>query len=135
MVASPFDRLRQLDLPSQDYAVFGSGPLVIRRIIPLTNDLDIVCRKQAWDIVRKIGIVEFLPEYDVTIVSLSDGAITFGTKWGIGTFDTNELIDTAETIDSLPFVRLEHVIRYKKIRSSAKDLLHLDTLVASGHQV
>jgi len=54
-------------------------------------------------------------------------------KWGIGDFDVDELIDTAEMIDSLPFVRLEHVISYKKIRSSGKDLLHLSALEASGH--
>ena len=60
-------------------------------------------------------------------------AVTFGTKWGIGNFDVEELIDTAEIIDALPFVRLEHVIRYKQIRSSAKDLLHLDALKVSGY--
>ena len=64
---------------------------------------------------------------------MADGAVTFGKKWGIGKFDVDELIDTAEIIDGLPFVRLEHVICYKKIRASAKDLLHLDKLRAAGY--
>ena len=41
-------------------------------------------------------------------------------------FDHDDLIDTAELIDGLPFVRLEHVIDYKQVRASPKDLLHLE---------
>lgn len=128
-----FDRVRRLSLPRQDFAIFGSGPLAIRGIIPACNDLDILCRRKALDIVHSMGKVEFLPEYDVTIVSMFKGALTFGTEWGIGDFDVDELIDTAEIIHELPFVRLKHVICYKKIRSSEKDLAHLDALAASNH--
>lgn len=128
-----FDQLRQLNLPPQGYAVFGSGPLFVRGIIPSVNDVDVICREEVWNIVSRIGNVEYLPEYGVSIVTLADGAITFGTKWGIGDFDIDELIATAEIIDGLPFVGLEHVIRYKKIRSSEKDLLHLAALEKSGH--
>ncbi len=133
MDAALFDRLRQLDLPPQGYAIFGSGPLAIRGIIPLSNDLDILCRKDVWETVSQIGCIEFLPEYDVTVATLSGGAVTFGMEWGIGNFNIDELINTAEIIDALPFVRMEHVICYKKIRSSEKDLLHLDALKASGY--
>ena len=80
-----------------------------------------------------MGNAEYLPKYDVTIVNLPDCDITFGTSWGIGKFDIDVLIDGAETIESLPFVRLEHVIAYKTIRSSAKDLAHLAALRSAGH--
>jgi hypothetical protein len=56
------------------------------------------------------------------------GAISFGTCWGIGTFDIDELINTSEMIDELPFVRLEYVVRYKTIRASATDMNHLQAL-------
>jgi hypothetical protein len=130
-----FDQLRQLRLPSDGYAIFGSGPLAIRNIIPTCNDLDILCKQNVWDIVSRDGVTELLPEYDVTVTSFFDGNITFGTKWGIGDFDVIELIETAEIIDSLPFVRLEHVVRYKTIRSSAKDLQHLNSLQESSHSL
>ena len=110
------------------YAVFGSGPLVVRGIVPDAGDLDVLCTSEAWSIVAARGNVEYLPEYDVTIASMLDGALTFGTTWGIGEFDVLELIATAETIDGLPFVRLEHVVRYKTIRNSEKDRCHLDLL-------
>jgi hypothetical protein len=77
-----------------------------------------------------MGKVEFLPEYNVTVASMCEPTLTFGTVWGIGDFDVDELIDTAEIISGLPFVQLEHVIRYKKIRFSEKDLLHLDAIAA-----
>ncbi len=128
-----FNRLRGLDLPSRDYAVFGSGPLAAKGIIPYCSDLDVLCRQMLWDTISQVGVTEFLPAYNVTLTSLFDGAITFGTQWGIGKFDIDELIDTAEIIDSLPFVRIEHVVAYKTIRASAKDLLHLEALTASGY--
>jgi hypothetical protein len=128
-----FEQIRRLRLPLGDYAIFGSAPLAIRGIIPACSDLDILCRRKAWEIVRSIGKAEFLPEYDVNVVSMCEHALTFGTVWGIGDFDVDELIDTAEIISGLPFVQLEHVILYKKIRSSEKDVLHLNALAALGH--
>jgi len=126
--ATLFDQLRQLRLPPGSYAVFGSGPLAIRGLIPACNDLDILCKPDVWDIVSRDGVTECLADYDVTVASLCDSALTFGMQWGIGDFNVIELIDTAEMIDSLPFVRLEHVVRYKTIRSSEKDLQHLRAL-------
>ena len=127
-----FDRLRQLELPLHEYAIFGSGPLAIRGIIPLSNDLDILCRDEVWELVTQLGTVKFLPEYNVNVVTMSNGAITFGKEWGIGTFDIDELIASAEIIDELPFVLMEHVIRYKKIRANPKDMRHLNALKAAG---
>ncbi|MGI9205299.1 MAG: hypothetical protein ACR2Q3_14885 [Woeseiaceae bacterium] len=123
-----FDQLRQLNLPSRGYAIFGSGPLAVRGIVPLTNDVDVICTDEVWGIVNQIGRMEYLPEYDLNIVTMANGALTFGTIWGIGNFDVDELIATAEIVDGLPFVRLEHVIGYKTIRASEKDLQHLKAL-------
>jgi len=38
------------------------------------------------------------------------------------------LIGTAEIIDGLPLVRLEHVVRYKEAASRPKGLIHLRAL-------
>ena len=42
-----------------------------------------------------------------------------------------QLIDTAERIDGLPFVRLKHVVRYKRLARRPKDLEHLRLLDAA----
>lgn len=118
-------RVLELALPEGDFAIFGSGPLLVRGIVSSTNDIDIICRGLAWDKAVSMGELVYLPDYDVDIVSLDGGAITLGRSWGIGDFDVNELIDTAEIIDSLPFVQMPFVIAYKKIADRPKDRQHI----------
>ena len=123
-----FDRLRALNLRTGDYAIFGSGPLIVRNWIQATNDLDVICRGTAWSTVTELGDVSYNGDYGVELVSMLDGRMTFGRQWGIGDPDIDELIDTAEILDDLPFVQLEHVVRYKQLRNSDKDRLHLEIL-------
>jgi hypothetical protein len=130
-----FDSLRSLGLPDDDYAVFGSGPLIVRGIIDATNDLDVVSRGGAWKKACELGEMVTLEEHDVNVVSFLDGAITIGTSWAYGNVDVDfdELIDTADIIDGLPFARLEHVVKYKRIAGRSKDLEHLRLLKTSDH--
>ena len=125
-----FDRLRNLKLSAGDFAIFGSGPLIVRGIIAASNDLDVLCRRQAWKTVQELGEPEYLSNYDVNIMTMCDGQLTFGEKWGIGVFNIDELIESAEVIDGLPFVRLIHVASYKRISKRPKDLEHLEALEA-----
>ena len=120
-----FERLKGLKLPAGDFAVFGSGPLIARGIIPQTNDLDVLCRGAAWQQVQRLADPTFIEELDVTIVVLDDGRLTFGNRWAIGEFDIDTLIDTAEEIHGIPFVRMEHVVSYKKTANRRKDREHL----------
>lgn len=124
----PFEALRALDLPAGDYAVFGSGPLLVRGIIDAANDVDVVSRGAAWDRASALGEIITLPQHGVAVASFLDGAITIGTKWAYGDIDVDELIDTAEIIDGLPFARLEYVVEYKRAAGRPKDLEHLRLL-------
>lgn len=130
---SLFDSLRSLGLPDGEYAVFGSGPLIVRGIIDATNDLDVVSRGAAWEKACDLGEMVTLIEYDVDIVNFLEGAITIGRSWAYGDVDIDELINTADIIDGLPFARLEHVVRYKTIAGRPRDLEHLRLLNASDH--
>ncbi len=124
-----FESLKRLELRAGDFAVFGSGPLAIRGLVDDPGDLDVLCRGAAWWSVRQlardgVGVLKRLPEYDdVEVITL--GRLSFGTRWGIGDFDVDDLIDTSEWIAGLPFVRLEHVVSYKRQRRSPRDLEHL----------
>ena len=129
-----FRFVRELQLPPGDFAIFGSGPLIARNIIPFTNDLDISCRDEAWELVQQTGQPQYLQDYDAHIVSMLDGTITFGTSWGIGHFDIDTLIDSADILEDLPFVSLQYVIEYKTIRGLPKDLLHIKAASAAGYQ-
>lgn len=123
-----FALLRSLDLPDGDYAVFGSGPLLFRGIIDDAADLDVIARGAAWDHAMATGRLIHLRDHDVTVASFFNGAVTVGNRWALGDFSIEELIDSAETISGLPFVRLEHVRAYKGIAGGRKDIDHLKKL-------
>ncbi len=125
--------VRRMGLPAADYAIFGSGPLLVRGIIEDTNDIDIICRGDAWQQAQQLGEMVYLDGYDVDVVSIDNQSITIGTSWGIGDFDIDELIDTAEEIDGLPFVKLRFVVDYKTIGNRRKDIEHLKLLRAGGY--
>ena len=65
-------------------------------------------------------------------IDLGNG-LTFGTSWAYGDFDVSLLIDEAEVIDGIPFVRLDHVIEFKRIAGRPKDLLHIRLLEEAGY--
>ena len=125
-------QVQELKLPVGDFAIFGSGPLLVRGIIDQVGDIDILCRGDAWLKASSIGKLVYLDEYDVEIISIDDGLITLGRSWGYGDFDVDELIDSAEEINGLPFVLLRYVIEYKRIANRAKDLAHLELLKGQG---
>jgi hypothetical protein len=125
-------RLRELELPVGDYAVFGSGPLLVRGVIDDAGDLDVLVGERSWTAATAHGDVIHLDQYGVDVVEVDGGAITIGRVWGIGEFDVDELIATAETIDGLPFVRLEHVVAYKREAARPKDVEHLHAMVQAG---
>jgi hypothetical protein len=127
-----FRLLQTLNLPIADHAVFGSGPLIVRGIVEATNDVDVLCRDEAWSMVCEMAAPQLLGGYGVHVVELFDGVITCGTEWAIGEFDTDVLIDTAELIEGIPFVRMQHVVAYKRIAGRPKDVEHLRLLSESG---
>ena len=116
-----------LGLPDGDYALFGSGPLLVRGWISEVGDLDVIARGPAWDKALSLGRLQHLSEFDVDIVEIGS-TVTVGTSWGIGTFSTNGLIDGAEIINHIPCVRLVHVAAYKRIADRAKDRVHLQII-------
>ena len=117
------EKVAALKLPQGDYAIFGSGPLLVRGIIDTVNDIDIICRGAAWEKGKAIGELVHLDEYDVDIVAIDDGLITLGRSWGIGDLDVQQLIDSAEEIDGLPFVLLRYVVEYKEIADRLAELV------------
>lgn len=126
-------KVKDLNLPAGDFAIFGSGPLLVRGVIDEVNDIDIICRSAAWRHAQELGESVYLAEYDINIISIDGGRITLGKTWGYGDFDINILIDSAELIDGLPFVRLSYVIAYKRIANRSKDRAHLQALRSTSY--
>ena len=119
------ERLRTLALPAGDWALSGSGPLLLRGWIDEVGDLDVVCRGAAWDRACGIGEIGTLQPDGVEIVAVDGGAITIGRSWRYGDTPVGDLIDGAEDIEGIPCVRLEHIITYKQVADRPKDRAHL----------
>lgn len=124
-----FNLLRAMELPSGSYAVFGSGPLAVHGLIDEVSDLDVIVREDTWNAVEHLGTIVMYG--DDPVVDLGNG-LTFGRSWAYGDLDIEDLIDDAEVIDGLPFVRLEAVLAFKRTASRPKDLRHIELLESSG---
>jgi hypothetical protein len=122
--------VRALGLPAGNFVLFGSAPLLVRGIVPPTGDVDVLARGPAWEAARALGPTVRLPHYGVDVVRLLDGRIEIGTVWGIGNVDVDDLIDSAEDIDGLPFAGLAHVRAYKELAGRPKNRKHLRLLDA-----
>jgi hypothetical protein len=116
-----FGKLRALDLPTADYAIFGSGPLAVRGLIEEVHDLDVVARGAAWEQAKGLGKVRIAPEGD-PVVWLEGGVIEVFGGW-LG-WDIDMLIDNAQIIDGLPFASLEDVLAFKLSLGRPKDVAH-----------
>jgi len=75
-MSHPFlEQLRSLELPVAHHVLFGSGPLLARGWIDDAGDIDVVARGAAWARAQELGEVEYLAEWDVSVVAIGD-AIT-----------------------------------------------------------
>lgn len=123
-----FNQLMELNLPEGKYAIFGSGPLAVREIRE-NRDLDLIVTEELFN--------EYLNNSNWELKRLEDGneylknnnfEIEFYKNWAPGDWDVKKLIKEAEIINGLPFVKLEEVLRWKKIKGREKDLKDIELI-------
>jgi len=108
------EELKRLRLPADKFAIFGSGPMSVRGMRE-SNDLDIIVKKDLWDRLDK----RFLIRSDSGGIVL--GSIDVAKDWLPWFDDIDELIDTADIIGGFRYVKLEHVLKWKREMSREKD--------------
>lgn len=118
-------KLRSLNLPIDDYAVFGSGPMYAHGLKDLNHDIDIIACRDAWKLAKKLGKVDLTEIGKTPVISLFDGEIEIFNGWDWCGWTPEEIVDTAEMIDEIKFVSLEKVLQWKKIFGRPKDLEHI----------
>lgn len=109
--------LRALDLPTSDYVVFGSGPLLAHGLRATLGDLDIVARGPAWHRLAALSAPMIAPSGHGQMVRLQ---IEAADQWLPG-FNTDDLIAAAEHHAGIPFAPLAEVIRSKRLTARPKD--------------
>jgi hypothetical protein len=113
------DELGRLNLPAGKFAIFGSGPMAVRKIRECA-DLDIIVKQELWDF-----LVSKYPnnlEGDSACLKLKIGNIEIYRDWFKLSDRFNEMIDNAEIIANFPFVQLKYVVEWKKEMGREKDI-------------
>lgn len=113
--------VKKLNLPEGRYVVFGSGPLHVHGIRE-SKDIDILATEEVFESLRKTGEWQEVVRPNGVRVLLK-GKYDIGKSWHSDNYHptTQMLIDTAETIDGVPFANLNEVLKWKKGRGTPKD--------------
>jgi len=119
-------KLKDLNLPKGKFAIFGSGPMGIRGLKEI-GDLDVIVTEDIFDDFAKrpdfkLGQKKSNNEY------LEKDGIEFYKNWHPGDWDINKLIQDAEIINDWPFVRLEEVLKWKKLKMRDKDIKDIELI-------
>ncbi|MER5214933.1 hypothetical protein ABT063_31390 [Streptomyces sp. NPDC002838] len=123
-------RLKALDLPAEDFAVHGSGPMLVAGLRSGIGDLDVVARGRAWEKATEIGDMGRSKIKGNPVAKFWGGRIEVFSTWVTDGDDVSAMIDEAITVDGVRFVRLEQVLRYKQLLRRAKDLPDIHAIEA-----
>lgn len=119
-----FNNVKSLNLSEGKYAIFGSGPMGARDLREM-HDIDLIVKEGLFkDFKGKEGWEEKkVNDGDRIFIGLTnnDLNIEMWNEWYPG-WDVDRLIDDAEIIDDLPFVRIEELLKWKKTFAREKDL-------------
>jgi predicted nucleotidyltransferase len=125
-------QLKKLNFPRGHYAVFGSAVLAIRGLREAPN-IDVIVTNKLWDDL----LVKNSPDNEGFI---HIGSVKISNWWFAPTRkDLVLMIDEAEEIEGVPFVRMGEVLFYKSKLKSEKDIndvkLIEDYMVSNSNDV
>lgn len=120
------DELKKLNLPQKGYAITGSGPLVIRGYRGYNSDIDIVVKPELWDKLRE-KYADDLIAFENGEELIKVGNIEISKNW-FGLFNLDQLINDADMVQDLPFVKLTDTLKTKNFLNRDKDQTDIKVL-------
>lgn len=118
------NELEQLNLPKNQYALFGSWPLWMRWL-RACNDIDLIVTKNLWN-----SLVEKYPDNLQTTpyVAFEIWNIEIIQSCHILTDRIEEMIENADIIDGFPCIKLEYLLEWKEFMWREKDLRDVEII-------
>lgn len=118
-----FQKVKDLNLPVGKYALFGSAPMGVRGLRDC-HDIDVIVTETLWNDykMKPDWSLARTKNKDKHSDGLRNDNIELWKDWW-PEWDINKLIQEAEMIDGLPFVKLEEVLKWKKQIAREKDLM------------
>ncbi len=112
--------IKKLNFPIGEYALFGSCPLGVRGIRD-SRDIDMVVDELLWKKLAEKYKVEKFETGPTRKKFIKIGEIEVYPDWLPWLPNTKELIQTADIIEGVPFVKLKYVLEWKKTFGREKD--------------
>lgn len=108
------DQVKKINLPIEEYAVFGSAVMAIRNLREAPN-IDLIVTNVLWD-----KLIETYTPDSEGFIHINN--VKISNWWFAPTCkDISTMIKESEIINGLPFVRIEDVLFYKKNLKTEKD--------------
>lgn len=123
--------VRALDLPADQFAVFGSGPLAAKGLLDRdVNDLDIIVTPALWD---ELCLKHTPEDHEHGLLRIQIGGLEILNGWYPSVGSVVDLIRDAELIDGVRFVRKEKVLEWKRLRGKDKDKRDIELIPRHFH--
>lgn len=116
-----FKEMENINLPTGNFAVFGSGPICVRGLREC-RDLDVVVTEKVFNECLRNSDWELKKRNNNECLKNKNFEIELWKDWAPGDHNIQELIKDSEFINGIPFVKLEYVLKWKKINNREKDL-------------
>ena len=131
MFVKLLEDVKSLQLPEGQYALFGSAPIVVRNLREASHDIDVIVKQEVWDEYKgKAGwVVKSMGDQD-EYLEWEGHNIELWRTWGPGEWNVDAIINEAEVIDGISYVRLETLLDWKQRNSRPKDLKDVELIQA-----
>jgi hypothetical protein len=108
------EELKNLNFPEDKFAIFGSGCLAIKNIRE-NNDIDIIAKRDLWE-----ELIKKYPELnDKNNIEIGNVEVAESVPY-VESID--QLIDDADIIEGVRFVKMNEILEWKKKMGREKDL-------------
>lgn len=121
------EKLKSLNLPSDQYVVISSGTLDVLGIRK-ANDIDLSITQELHEQLRKTGEWKEEVRYGKIFLLKEDIEINPDVSWKDYKTTTKELIETALVVNGINFMNLEEVIKFKKALGREKDFKDIELI-------
>ena len=125
-----FQALELINLPKDEYVIFGSSVMFALGIRPLDDldDLDLLVTTRLWNELKPTYKVFHDDEWNADHIYLFDEQIEIWNRWGPGIYNVEQMLKNAIKIGDFNFASIEDTIRWKKEMNRKKDLKHIKLL-------
>jgi hypothetical protein len=120
--ADLFDTLTRLDLPTTEFVVAGSAPLLLKGLRQRITDVDVVVRAGSWEKAEQLGESSAARFDGAREIHLADGKLHVLDRWFPSLWDAEEVFASTVRVGSYRFLTLPATLTWKRHLGRPKDL-------------